>query len=87
MRPLIATPDRLLRRSPQEMALTAARQSDEAITAALRGEYDSRKTYGPLRDGGSIDGDDYLDDDDGDYDDDDYDDDGASQGQHEEERP
>jgi hypothetical protein len=31
--------------------LAAARQSDEAIVAALRGDYDPRKTYGPLKDG------------------------------------
>jgi hypothetical protein len=50
VRSLIAAPDRLLRRTPQELALAAARQSDEAIAAALRGAYDPRKTYGPLKD-------------------------------------
>lgn len=74
MRPLIASPDRLLRRTPQELALSASRQSDEAIIAALRGEYDPRKTYGPLRDGQGIKGDgDFDDDEDGDYEDDEED--------------
>ncbi len=71
MRPLIATSDRLLRRTPQQMAMDAARHSDEAITAALRGAYDPRKTYGPLRDvNGIADDEEYGED----YDDDELDD-------------
>ena len=68
VKPLIAAPDRLLRRTPQELALAAARQSDEAIAAALRGDYDPRKAYGPLKDGQA--------EEEGSFDDEDYDDDG-----------
>ncbi len=71
VKPLLIAPDRLLRRTPQELALAAARQSDEAIAAALRGDYDPRKTYGPLKDGRAEEEDmEDLDDEDYDQDDD-----------------
>ena len=72
VRPLIATPDRLLRRTPEEMAIAAARHSDVGVTAALRGEYDPRKTYGPLKDDIGIEDEGEFDNDDENYDSDEY---------------
>mmetsp|Transcript_40785 Transcript_40785/g.99338 ORF Transcript_40785/g.99338 Transcript_40785/m.99338 type:complete len:114 (-) Transcript_40785:137-478(-) len=42
--------DRLLHRTPKEMAFDVARGTDEAIVQATMGKWDPHRTYGPLRD-------------------------------------
>mmetsp|Transcript_68049 Transcript_68049/g.181845 ORF Transcript_68049/g.181845 Transcript_68049/m.181845 type:complete len:196 (+) Transcript_68049:2-589(+) len=42
-------PDKLLLRNPQELALEAARQTDQGILAAMKNQFDGHKFYAPLK--------------------------------------